>query len=98
MKIFLNRKAYQHTVIFSVVLALLSCNNSQNKKRENRNSKPDPNIVDTSNIEGMITLHEYLKRESRNHSGIYTDEQLQKLKDSINYDSIMKNRELPVFK
>ena len=98
MKIFLNRKGYQHIVIFSFALSLFGCNNSKNKKRENMHSKPDLNIIDTSSLEGMITLHEYLKREGRNHSGIYTDEQLQKLKDSINYDSIMKNRELPDFK
>ena len=68
---------------------------TENGKSLERNEKLKKYLVDTNDIENMITLHEYLKREHQD--GLYSEERLQQLKDSINYDSILKNRELPVF-
>lgn len=52
--------------------------------------------IDTCDIESQIALHEYLIREHYGQWGI-DEEKLQKLKDSINYDSILRNRKYPVY-
>jgi hypothetical protein len=53
--------------------------------------------IDTNDIESQIALHEYLIREHYGQWGM-DEEKLQKLKDSINYDSILRNRKYPVYK
>lgn len=51
--------------------------------------------IDTSNIENQIALHEYLIREKYGTWNM-SEEKLQKLKDSINYDSIIRHRKYPL--
>ena len=53
--------------------------------------------IDTNEIINLISFYQYIKREQERNRGIYTSEKLQLLKDSINYDSIMNNRDLPIF-
>ena len=50
--------------------------------------------IDTNQILNLISYYEYLNREQS--TKIYIEE-LQQLKDSINYDSIKSNQVLPVF-
>lgn len=48
-----------------------------------------------NDIISSIQFNEYMKREQGR--GIYSEKRLQYIKDSINYDSIQANTEIPVF-
>ncbi len=82
------------------VLLLVKCINdgnlSNNDVLDNQNKKISKgNSIDTNEIINLISMYEYIKREQ--YREIYSKEKIQQLKNSINYDSIMLNQELPVF-
>ena len=98
----------KHKSIYIFPLLLILMTNCQNNNHpeelvedaENESSLDSNELskrysVDTNDLECKITSYEYLKRENR--VDLYSDEVLQKLKDSIKYDSIILNRVLPVF-
>ena len=76
-----------------ITLLLFGCENSI-KDIPKPASKVNKEI-DTNDIENQIHLQEYLRRE--NYGVWMSDKKLQSLKDSINYDSIVKNRKYPVY-
>lgn len=77
---------------------IVSCNQTtppSNSGSTTTNDKTEGSLIDTSAIESMISLHEFLEREQSRE--IYSEDELKQLKDGINYDSIQKNRNLPLF-
>lgn len=77
-----------------VPVLLFGCESSNKEFSESRNKLN--NEIDTNDIENQIHLQEYLRRE--NYGTSMSEEKLESLKDSINYDSILRNRKYPVYK
>lgn len=95
-----------YSIIPLFLLLLLSCghddnafsdvdNKNKNEKSSDENSELYKKSIDTNGIIDLITLYEFIKREQNREA--YSLEKLHQLKDSINYDSIMLNRDLPTF-
>lgn len=81
-------------------MVIFGCSQNDNPKEQVENYDKDIDLstqnIDTNEIINLISLYEHIKREQNRE--IYSSEKLRQLKDSINFDSIMNNRDLPVFK
>lgn len=81
-------------------MLIFGCSQNDNPKEQVENYDKDIDLstqnIDTNEIINLISLYEHIKREQNRE--IYSSEKLRQLKDSINFDSIMNNRDLPVFK
>ena len=85
---------------------LIGCNQQKaNPEKKSINHSSNPSDIQEAKdhdklneILNLISLHEYQERE--NGRGIFTPSELQHLKDSINYDSLLaiKFTKLPVIK
>ncbi len=75
-----------------ITVFLFGCESSN--KDVSRSINKASKEIDTNDIENQIYLQEYLRRED--YGMWMSDQKLQSLKDSINYDSIIKNRKYPV--
>lgn len=83
-----------------ILLPLLYCcdsnaNSKKDRDDDDANGEKIRQASDTNEIISLIVLYEYVKREQNRE--IYSTKKLEQLKESINYDSILINRDLTVF-